>query len=63
MKKKISLRPRDPLIEEVRAIRQELWAGWNHDLATGVGELRKLELRYQNRVVDFRKKTRAPKKG
>lgn len=63
MKKKTNLRPPDPLIEEVRAIRHELWAGWNHDLATGVAELRKLEAQYKDRLVDPRKKTRARKKA
>ena len=43
--------PPDPLIDEVRAIRKKIWAGYGHDLKTGVADLRRLQKSRNLKVV------------
>ena len=43
----------DPVIDEIRAIRERIWAECHHDPAKLVAYYGKLQERYQDRVVDY----------
>jgi hypothetical protein len=45
--------PPDPLIDEVRAIRKQIWDGYGNDLKTGVADLRRLQKALGVKVVSL----------
>lgn len=44
----------DPVVEEVRAVREKLFAQYNYDLAAMVADLREKERAHGDRVVNLR---------
>ncbi len=45
----------DPIVEEVRKVRDELSKKFNYDLKAIFDDLRKKQKQYENRVVDLSK--------
>ncbi len=51
----------DPVVDEVRAAREKLFAEYNYDLAVMVADLRERENLHGNRVVSLRGKQESEK--
>ena len=52
---------RDPIVEEVRAIREELAAQFNFDIRKIVEDARRRQASSASRVVSFERPSQAPK--